>query len=203
MQDHGFDVSIRLSPLIEEFMDFTELNALGINKGIVEFLRINTWICRWLAGVEFSKYTHKQSGYWHLTLEDKIRVFEKMQRIHIYSAFDGGLVFAGVWLCRIWDDYRAPEEEYEELKQYVKETPEEEILENPYANNETQKEAEGNAEMVIDFEKLQQINPDIVAWIRIEAAGIDYPVVQGTDNKFYLHHTFRGEKSIAGSIFMD
>lgn len=80
LQDHGFDVSIRLSPLIEEFMNFTELNALGINKGIVEFLRINTWICRWLAGVEFSKYTHKQSGYWHLPLEDKIRVLEK---IHI------------------------------------------------------------------------------------------------------------------------
>lgn len=115
----------------------------------------------------------------------------------------GVLVFAGVWLYRIWEDYRAPGDEYEELRQYVKEIPEEEIPENPNVNDETQEEAEGNAEMVIDFEKLRQINPDIVAWIRIEAAGVDYPVVQGDDNEFYLHHTFSGEKSIAGSIFMD
>ena len=44
LQAAGFDVSIRLSPLIEEFMDFDTLNSLNIEKCIIEFLRINSWI---------------------------------------------------------------------------------------------------------------------------------------------------------------
>ena len=79
LQDAGFDVSIRLSPLLEEFMDFEKLNSLGINKGIVEFLRINTWIRQWFQGVDYSRYTHRQGGYCHLPLEEKQRVLEKIR----------------------------------------------------------------------------------------------------------------------------
>lgn len=32
---------------------------------------------------------------------------------------------------------------------------------------------------------------------------MDYPVVQGEDNEYYLHHTFRREANKAGSIFLD
>lgn len=34
------------------------------------------------------------------------------------------------------------------------------------------------------------MNVDIVAWIKCEALGVDYPVVQGKDNVYYLNHTF-------------
>ena len=37
LQSAGYDVSIRLSPLIEDFMDFDSLNSLGINRCVVEF----------------------------------------------------------------------------------------------------------------------------------------------------------------------
>lgn len=80
LQGAGFDVAIRLSPVIEEFMDFEELNTLGIEKCIVEFLRINTWIKQWFQGVDFERYTHLQSGYRHLPLEEKLRIIDK---IHI------------------------------------------------------------------------------------------------------------------------
>lgn len=80
LQESGFDVSIRLSPVIEEFMDFEMLNTLGIDKCIIEFLRINSWIKQWFNGVDFSRYTLLQSGYRHLPLEDKIRIIDK---IHI------------------------------------------------------------------------------------------------------------------------
>ena len=41
----------------------------------------------------------------------------------------------------------------------------------------------------VDFDELQSVNPDIVAWIQFEhVSGISYPVVKGTDNDFYLNH---------------
>ena len=78
LQDAGFDVAIRLSPLMEEYMDFDRLNGLGIEKAVVEFLRVNTWVRRWL-DADFSKHTLKSGGYWHLPLEEKIRILEKVK----------------------------------------------------------------------------------------------------------------------------
>lgn len=78
LQDSGFDVAIRLSPLMEEFMDIDKLNTLGINKAIVEFLRVNTWIKKWF-DVDYSKFTVKQSGYQHLPLDEKKRIFSRIK----------------------------------------------------------------------------------------------------------------------------
>lgn len=56
----------------------------------------------------------------------------------------------------------------------------------------------------VDFEKLQQINPDVIGWLEIEALeDISYPIVQGEDNDFYLHRTFKKTDNYAGSIFID
>ena len=78
LQERGFDVAIRLSPIIEEYMDFDKLNSLGIKKCIVEFLRVNSWIEKWFK-IDYSKYTLKQSGYRHLPLEEKKRILERIE----------------------------------------------------------------------------------------------------------------------------
>lgn len=79
LQALGFDVSIRLSPLIEEFIDFQVLNSLGIKKCVVEFLRINSWIRHWLQGVDYGRYTLRQGGYSHLPLEVKLQILGKIK----------------------------------------------------------------------------------------------------------------------------
>jgi len=78
LQENGFDVAIRLSPLIEEYIDFDKLNSLGIEKAIVEFLRVNHWIKKWF-DIDYSKFTLKEGGYEHLQLEEKKRILDKVK----------------------------------------------------------------------------------------------------------------------------
>ena len=54
-----------------------------------------------------------------------------------------------------------------------------------------------------DLAALREINPDVVGWIRVPDTKIDYPLVQGTDNDFYLKHTWQGNANSVGTIFMD
>lgn len=73
LQEAGSDVAVRLSPLIEQFMDLDKLNGLGIDKAAVELPRVNTWVERWL-DIDCTPFTLKQSGYRHMQLEDKTRI---------------------------------------------------------------------------------------------------------------------------------
>ena len=59
------------------------------------------------------------------------------------------------------------------------------------------------ADESIDLLSLREINSDIVGWVRIFGTGIDYPVVQGNDNDYYLARNYRQEFATAGSIFLD
>ena len=56
----------------------------------------------------------------------------------------------------------------------------------------------------VDFEGLREKNPDVVAWIQIPALeGLDYPVVIGEDNAYYVNHNWEKEESEEGAIFLD
>lgn len=78
LQDLDFDVAIRLSPIIDEYMDYDKLNSLGINKAIVEFLRVNTWIKRWF-NIDYKDYILKQGGYRFLRLNKKKEILNKIK----------------------------------------------------------------------------------------------------------------------------
>lgn len=73
----GFDVALRLSPFIPEFIDYEKLNSINCDKIQVEFLRVNTWIKKWF-DIDYSNYTVKQSGYNHLPLETKIELLKNI-----------------------------------------------------------------------------------------------------------------------------
>lgn len=54
-----------------------------------------------------------------------------------------------------------------------------------------------------DFDELLRINPDTVAWLKIERTHIDHPVVKGKDNFEYLDKAFTGEFYAGGTLFLD
>ena len=55
----------------------------------------------------------------------------------------------------------------------------------------------------IDFESLKEINSDVVGWLTLDDTVIDYPVVKGEDNDYYLHHLYTGEWNSLGTLFVD
>lgn len=55
----------------------------------------------------------------------------------------------------------------------------------------------------VNLKALQEVNPDVVGWIYIPDTVISYPIMYGTDNDFYLKHTWDKQKNIVGSIFVD
>ena len=55
----------------------------------------------------------------------------------------------------------------------------------------------------MDFRALRELNPDVMGWLVIPGTGISYPLLQGETNDTYLRHTWRGEYSNRGSIFLD
>lgn len=77
LQAAGYDVAVRLSPYVPQFVDFFWLNSIRCDKVIVEFLRVNHWVMRWLP-MDYSEYTVKQSGYLHLPLEKKIEYLSRV-----------------------------------------------------------------------------------------------------------------------------
>lgn len=54
-----------------------------------------------------------------------------------------------------------------------------------------------------DFDKLKEINTDIVGYIEVDNTNISYPVVKSSDNSYYLNHSYKKEKNNIGSIFLD
>ena len=66
-----------------------------------------------------------------------------------------------------------------------------------------QPDESGNKESIINFEELKKINEDILGWIRIENTSINYPIVQYTDNDYYLKKDIYKEYDACGSVFMD
>lgn len=125
----------------------------------------------------------------------------KRNKIYMMCMILAGILFFGSVgaIVRICMSYREGEQVYEELEEYIREP---ESTKEP----EVEKSSEENSAFTflqVDFESLQSINPEVIAWIQIPALDISYPVAKGTDNAYYLHHMINGETNKSGSIFMD
>lgn len=58
-------------------------------------------------------------------------------------------------------------------------------------------------ERMLQLEELQKENEEIIGWLEIEDTNINYPVLQTSNNEYYVTHNYKKEYSSAGSLFLD
>lgn len=54
-----------------------------------------------------------------------------------------------------------------------------------------------------DFTDLLARNPDVVGWIAIDGTAVDFPVLQGRDNEYYLRHDLDRQYDLEGIPYAD
>lgn len=120
------------------------------------------------------------------------------------------IVFAGSKLYGICKEYAEGTRTYDRIAGvYV--TP---VSRNHQKDGEGEKKAAGesgaenddNENMVpvtVDFSALKNTCDDVVAWIYCEGTQVNYPVVQGDDNSYYLDRMMDGRQNQSGTLFMD
>ena len=112
--------------------------------------------------------------------------------------------FAGYQIFREYSERQESANTYTDLEEFVS-FPEVQPDTEP---DETISSESGETEPApvdptIDFTGLKEINENCVGWIYIEDTAINYPVVQGSDNSYYLKHLISGEWNSSGCIFLD
>lgn len=79
----------------------------------------------------------------------------------------------------------------------------------PAAINESTAEQSSDSSQAISnsnakgLNRIRELNGKVKAWLYIKGTNIDYPVVQGSDNEYYLDHDLNGYKNINGAIYLD
>ncbi len=115
----------------------------------------------------------------------------------ILSLFVLLLIYSFYHIYNIVNDEEVTEKIINEVKDnividYSTISDDEDILEN-----------EENEYLERNFEKLKDINDDTIGWIYVDGTNIDYPIVQGEDNDYYLNHSFYRESNSNGWIYMN
>lgn len=91
--------------------------------------------------------------------------------------------------------------QYEDLTN-ITPAPETPSTNNSNTNPNTQKKVDTNF-INVNLTSFTQKNTETVAWLQVNGTKVDYPVVQHSDNDFYLEHDFYKRKTTNGWIFAD
>ncbi|MBQ4290824.1 MAG: class B sortase [Clostridia bacterium] len=60
-----------------------------------------------------------------------------------------------------------------------------------------------NTPISVNFDVLKQLNENAIGWLYQAGTPINYPVLQGKDNAYYLDHSFDGKYNVYGCLFLD
>lgn len=103
------------------------------------------------------------------------------------------LILAGLaYLGRMWYVDYASEKNAKGIEEFISETT------APVQSTTLQL-----ADNPVDFASLQEKNSDLYAWIKVPGTRVNYPIAQGDDDSFYLHHDYLKNYLFAGTIYTE
>ena len=100
-------------------------------------------------------------------------------------------------------EYAEGDETYSGLEEYVSFPSSFPDTDEPVGVQQTETPQAQSGAPSVDFAALSRINPEIVGWLYCEGTQINYPVVQGSDDEYYLDHLFDGTQNVNGCLFLD
>ena len=77
------------------------------------------------------------------------------------------------------------------------------IIEDINKDIEVNTNEEDNSKYNINFDNLKKKNSDTVAYLKVNNTKIDYVVVKGKNNEYYLTHNFNKKANAGGWVFAD
>lgn len=147
----------------------------------------------------------------------------KKSEVIILSLLGVIVLVAIIMLCSILLEYADGKATYKSLQKYVLLPEDADIIlpedvngqgtDSDNRNREPEQNKESDSDVYgrvyygqppqVDFEALKTMNSDVTGWIYGPGTLINYPIVQGDDNSYYLTHMFDGRENKCGTIFMD
>lgn len=136
---------------------------------------------------------------------------KKVILISLFIFFLAIFVGSGFKVLKWYQDNKKTNEQIEEIEEIVEV---QEIVEDEETTVELVNEPEAEPEsdywyyikfplIEVDFNELVKKNNDTVAWIKVNNTNINYPIVQASDNDYYLTRSYDKKWNDAGWVFMD
>ena len=127
-----------------------------------------------------------------------LRELKKAQRRRsiLLSVLGLCVVFSVGYLIYYYSYYEKNDIEYSELSTLVKED-----SGGTVEINYTEKQYK--PPILKKYETLYNKNRKLIGWLKIEGCDIDYPVMQTSNNEYYLDHNYNQEYDKNGSLFLD
>lgn len=110
----------------------------------------------------------------------------------------GCFIYIGIYTYQTkrLDDYASKQQNLKGVESTLPISPQE-----PSISNENQTIAV--PDILDEYKTLYSLNKKLIGWVKIDDTYIDYPVLQTSNNEYYLDHNFDQEKDKNGSIFLD
>lgn len=138
-------------------------------------------------------------------VQAELRSQERRRKWTVLACTAVALVCLGYFSVYLYFYYRT-ERDYNRLAALKEKAPIVSVREQPAGEVVIHYTEEGEQEIPEILDKYKNLvikNKRLIGWVKIDDTKIDYPVMQTTNNEYYLDHNLDQEYDKNGSIFMD
>ena len=135
-------------------------------------------------------------------VKEELKKQEKRRKILVIFCSMAAIVCLGYFGMYNWYNYRTANN-YKQWSELKDKEPAASEAPAPVIHYTAGEEQSTPPPVLDEYKNLLNKNKRLIGWVKIDDTNIDYPVMQTTDNEYYLDHNLNQEYDKNGSIFMD